>query len=156
VIVIGGDTGTWTDPSKVSAVLDTGIPVIGVGGGGARFLDKVTAPDLSIGWLPSATGTTDLGTVQNTGLGLFYFDNPITIPVGAPIISILTAASGCVEVYNPPASVTKILRDPQFTSYWPVAQEDRFMQWGYYPSPTYMTATGKALFLNCLYYMQGK
>lgn len=156
VVVVGSDTGTWGDSSKVAAIVKAGRPVIGVGSGGARFLDQVKDPDLSIGFLPSAVGSTDLGAVADTSLGLFYFDKLITIPVSAPIIAILSSASGCVEVYNPPASVTKILRDPQYATYWPIAQEDRYMQWGYYPSPGYMTQTGKDLFINCLYYMQGK
>ncbi|MHB9037879.1 MAG: tandem-95 repeat protein [Armatimonadota bacterium] len=155
VIVIGNDTGIWTVGTKVSAVMDTGKPVIGIGSGGAQFLDKVLIPDLSIGWGPSAINSINSGTVTDPSLGVYYFDIPITIPVAGPM-PILATTAGCVEVYNPPVSVVKILRDPQYTTYWPVAQEDRFMQWGYYSSPANMTNSAKSLFLNCLYYMQGK
>ncbi len=156
VLIIASDSGLWADTNKVETVIKSGKPVIGIGNGGTRFLDKVTKPDLSIGFLPSAVGSTDLGLVVDRNMGLFFFENVISIPMAAPIIPILTAADACVEVHAPPASVTTILRDAQYTDYWPVAQEDRYMQWGYYSSPANMTDTGRDLFINCLYYMQGK
>lgn len=155
VIVIGNDTGSWADADLVAHILNFGKPIIAIGYGGSHFLDQIISPDLNIGWGPSAVGTEQYGYVANTGLGIFYFDNRITIPTGNNI-AVTTAAASTIKVFNPPTSVVKLLRDNDLVSYWPIAQEDRFMQWGYSASPTTMTATGCDLFINALYYMQGK
>jgi len=155
LIIIGYDTGNWTASAEaLEAILESGKPVIAVGHGGVKFLDQVYKPDLNIGFLPSGGGSANSGWAQDTGLGVWYFDQPITIPKGAPMV--IQKSGGNYEVYNPPSSVTKIVRDPTLASYWPIAQEDRFMQWGFGGGPSVMSATGQQLFVNCLYYMQGK
>jgi len=53
-VLIGQDTGDWTTPAKVTAILGGGTSIIGIGEGGTKFLDAVTTPDLYIGWLHSA------------------------------------------------------------------------------------------------------
>jgi hypothetical protein len=156
LIVIGHDTGLWTDAAKVNKILNSGKPVIAVGSGGAQFLDKVTSPDIYIGWGNSAvTSSATTGYVDNPGLVTYFFDNLITIP-SDNLLPMFTSASVCCILYNPPTSVTKVLRDAVNTTYWAVAQENRFLQWGYDASPTTMTTDAKRLFINCLYYMQGK
>jgi len=52
--------------------------------------------------------------------------------------------------------VVKVLREQENPNYWTVANEGRYMQWGYPSSPDYWTWTASDLFVNCLYYMQGK
>jgi hypothetical protein len=136
-------------------VLKSGRPVIGVGTGGGHFLDQVHTPELNIGWGPSWVATTDRGYVDDPGLVTYFFDNHISIP-GDGILTMLTGAAATYAVYNPPTSVVKVLRQHDDTSHWTVAQEDRFLQWGYSASPATMTTTAKDLFINCLYYMQGK
>lgn len=155
VIVIGYDTGLWTDAKIVDKILSSGKPVIAIGSGGTKFLDKVNSPDLYIGWLNSAVGTSTQGYVDNPTLVTYFFDNPITIPADN-LLQIATSAKYYVGVYNPPTSVTKVLREATASNYWIVAQEDRFMQWGHEASPSFMTTDAKRLFINCLYYMQGK
>jgi len=153
LIIISEDSGTWTTPSLVAQIVNSGKPVIAVGTGGGHFLDAVGG--LHIGWLPSAYGTTALGYVDNPGLGVYFFDVPISIPEDN-ILTMLTAAVRTLEVYNPPTSVVKVLRTQEYTTYWTVANEGRYMQWGYTASPSSWTATAADLFVNCIYYMQGQ
>jgi len=153
IILIGADTGTWADTRKVNSIVASGKPVVAMGAGGARFLDQ--APDLHIGWLNSASGTLKEGYVQNSGQVLYWWDNPINVPTNK-VLDMMVAAATTTQLANPPAGVNGLLRHPTNDAYWPVAQEGRFMQWGYDTMPSNMNQVAKDLLVNCLYYMQGK
>ena len=59
-------------------------------------------------------------------------------------------------LYNPPQNVYGLLRHPTDSRYWLISREGRYMQWGYDTLPSNMSEVGSNLFVNCLYYMQGK
>jgi len=153
VVILGADTGTWTDTAKVNNIVNSDKPVIAMGAGGARFLDKV--PDLYLGYMNSGGGLLSQGYVDNSGNVLYWWDNPITVPTDK-ILGMTVTTVNTTQLYNPPAGVYGLLRHPTESAYWTVAQEGRFMQWGYDMIPAGMSQTAKDLLFNSLYYMQGK
>ena len=150
VVIVGADTGTWADTLRVAHVLSSDKPVIAMGAGGARFLDQV--PDLYIGWGNSGTATLRQGYVADLSNVLYWFDNQISVPTDKVLNTmVVTATTTCL--YNPPTGVYGILRHPTESDYWTVAQQGRFMQWGYDTLPSNLNQVAKNLLVNCLYYM---
>ena len=150
IIILGADTGTWSDSAKVNNIVNSDKSVIAMGDGGARFLDKV--PDLYIGWLNSGGFMLRQGYVSDQGNVLYWFDNPITVPTDKILDTMVTTATTTC-LYNPPAGVYGLLRHPTDSVYWTVAQQGRFMQWGYDTLPSNLNPVAKDLLVNCLYYM---
>ena len=150
IIILGADTGNWSDSAKVNNIVNSDKSVIAMGDGGARFLDRV--PDLYIGWGNSGVFMLKQGYVDNQGNVLYWFDNPITVPTDKILDTMVTTATTTC-LYNPPAGVYGLLRHPTDSAYWAVAQQGRFMQWGYDTLPSNLNPVAKDLLVNCLYYM---
>ncbi len=153
LVIIGADTGTWTDTAKVNHIVDSDKPVIAMGSGGARFLDQV--PDLYSGFANSASALLSQGYVSDLSSVLYWWDNIINVPTDG-MLGLLTTTANTTYLTNPPAGVYGLLRHPTIATNWTVAQEGRFMQWGYDTLPSNMNQVAKDLLVNCLYYMQAK
>jgi len=147
VILIGSDTETWNNPASLDAILAANTPVIGLGTGGAKFLDKV--PDLFIGWMNSASVTEIRGIIAG---GDFYnYPYNLGVDIGDRIDLYFLAAYAWA-LYDQDAYSNHILRAVDLQNYYPLASEGgRFYQWGYFGSPTYMTDTGKKFFINLVF-----
>jgi len=153
VLVIGSDTGTWTNAAAVAQVIDSDRPVIAMGTGGGRFLDQV--PNLDIGWLNSGYSTRTQGYVADLGVVLYWWNTIINVPTNR-LLDLTTSASTTLEVVDPPAGVYGLLRSPTSSQYWIVAHQGQYMQWGFETTPSNMSQTAKDLLVNSLYFMQGK
>lgn len=153
VLIIGADTGTWTNASRVIHVINSDRPVIAMGDGGARFLDQV--PNLYIGWLNSAVAPHSQGYVSDLSSDIYWWERIISVPTHRTLTTLTTAANTTM-LYSPPQNVYGLLRHPTDNRYWMISREGRYMQWGYDALPSNMSEIGENLLVNCLYYMQGK
>ncbi len=152
VLIIAYDSPSYSYSDRVAAISGSGKPVIGIGMGGALYLDTQS---LHIGWGPSATTSNATSIVpQNTGNPIFHTPSEV---LANPLVVFSTPVSA-TEVYMPraPASVTGLGQDPSATDYDPLAAEDRYLQWGFYGGVSSMTPNGKRLFVNAVHYLGTK
>ncbi|MGQ9455457.1 MAG: Ig-like domain-containing protein [Armatimonadota bacterium] len=150
VILIGSDTGNWSDALQVTAVLAAGLPIIGIGEGGAKFMDRVTSPDLYIGWLHSAIFT-DTHAFAFGG-EIYTHPNFLGVSIGDTFQVFGSPGTTIVGLYDPNGITTRLLRHRTYQSYFPVASEGGlFYQWGFYEAPNKMTELGRRLFTNLVF-----
>lgn len=151
VILLGSDTGDWSDGRQVTAVLGAGRPVIGIGEGGAKFMDRVTSPDLYIGWLHSAIYT-DTHAFVFGGDEIYTYPNFLGVSTGDTIPIFGAPGTNIVGLHDPDGLTTRLLRHRTNQSYFPLASEGgRFYQWGFYGAPAQMTELGRRLFTNLVF-----
>ena len=152
-ILISHDTqtaasGSWGDAAgtQAAALASTGLPIIGLGYGGAHFFERI---GIHIGWNVNAEGTDPIAVAVNSADPIW---NAITLGSG-----------GAVTLYNGTApwtglfsgdvvsGVTPIATSQAAPSYSPITREDpRYLEWGYTLGPTAMTTSGQRLFLNAM------
>lgn len=156
-IIIGSDTSSggaaWLDGdlSKVTAVNDSNLPIIGLGDGGYSLFGY-GAIDLRIGYdwggaHPSRTGI----IVANDTHPIFT--TPTDIPTGT--IELYSIGNYVNFVYlNPvPSYVSALGEDTGVPDFYSLcAQEERYFLWGFTASPDTMTQIGKDLFINVIKY----
>ncbi|MCL5105639.1 MAG: tandem-95 repeat protein [Armatimonadetes bacterium] len=152
VVIIGNDaTGSWADPARVSAVVDSGLPIVALGNGGGRFLDAVTTPDLYMGWLNCWSAASETHGIV---VGGEIYSSPYTIPYlpGDNIYLYYTPGVSMQSLYDPNGAVTHMIREYGDATHYPVAREaNRFYMWGYAGSPSTMTGWGRNLFVNLIF-----
>jgi len=149
VILIGTDTGNWSNQAQVNAVLGTKKPIIAIGTGGAYFLDKVTSPDLYLGKAHSALVTRQFGA-EPVGGDIYSYPYVVDLE---PLLNLYASPGPNAEsLYDPPGGVTRMLGQPLDPDRFLLAsEEDRFYQWGFCGAPDTMTITGKQLFVNLVF-----
>jgi hypothetical protein len=153
LIIVGPDTGSgyhWGDAASVSAIQDSGKPIIGLHEGGASLFQEL---GLSINWGHSGyygPGETSLYVVDPSHV-IFNSPHSISVP-GDQIIQLYSSPSPLIHEYAPHLSAEAILlgRHPSPTQmdYYPLVQEGQNILWGFAASPESMTQVGKDLFLN--------
>ncbi|MDH7601633.1 MAG: hypothetical protein QHI38_05735, partial [Armatimonadota bacterium] len=149
VILVGSDTGDWSEQRQVEAIVSASKPVIGIGRGGAVFLDKVTLPDLYIGWGNSAVWSDVYAVVF--GGNIYDYPYELNVEPGS-VIQLFTTATGVVGVHDPQGVSTRLLMYGKNENYFPLCKEaSRFYQWGFYDSPQRMTDLGRKLFVNLVF-----
>lgn len=152
-LIIGADTGTWSEMARVNHVINSGKPVIAMGTGGGRFLDQV--PDLYIGYLNSGYFDLSSGYADDLSSDLYWWDTIISIPGNRGVYPLVSVAS-TLALVNPPTNVYGLLRHPTLSQYWSIAYQGRYAQWGFNTTPANMTQVGQDLLVNCIYYMLAK
>jgi hypothetical protein len=158
LIIIGYDTASagssYLPAAAVSAINGSGKPILGIGDGGSVFFGNL---GLSIGYENSmGEGDNETYVVDVTSP---IFSQPISInmpPDG--IIQLYISSYLCFGVYvpSPIAGVTLLGEDVPSSAHYPLIMEGtRYFLWGWEPSPSFMTQTGKNLFANIISYLTG-
>lgn len=159
LILIASNTSfsnEWGTTQAVNNIINSGKLILGLGAGGAGFFEEY---GLSINWGHSWYGTSSTSP-GNTSIfcvikthHVFTSPTMITIP-GNNIIQ-LYSESGHVGEYAPSLNqgVLLIGREPTDANHYSIVSENSHWLWGFTNSPTYMTQTGKYLFLNIVDYM---
>ena len=151
LILIGSDTGyldDWGDPDTVSAINNSGKPIIGLGEGGYAFFGKL---GLTIGWPHGWHGSGTQIYVVDPSHRIFNWPNKIDIPPDK-ILNIYTSTRHVgIHLPSPPPDVVLLGRESYDTSHYILVQEKgRYLIWGFTKGPTMMTQTGKDLFINII------
>ncbi|MBI2841865.1 MAG: S8 family serine peptidase [Armatimonadetes bacterium] len=148
VILIGGDTGSWPEAAKVNAVLGADTPIVAIGEGGGRFLDA--APGLFIGWGQSWSTSATHGLV--VGGNIYSAPYNLGVSPGDNIYIYTSPGVSALGLHDPNGASNRMLRELSDANHYLLASEaGRFYQWGFYGSPTAMTANGRKLFVNLVY-----
>ncbi len=153
LVLIGPETGSgfsWGDAggSQAERIKDSGASIVGIGTGGASFMDQIGQP---IGWGDSWTGS---------GARDIYVHDPddsvwskpfeITIP-SSRVLTLYTANSPFVAVYlpGPVSGIKPIGRQSDNATHYPIISKDgHYLLWGFNRPPSAMTETGQRLFVN--------
>lgn len=158
VLVMVGTTTTsgtgWSGTTDdVNAIVDSNVPVIAMGNGGARFLDESTT---NLGWMDSwiATGTTLVAL--DGSHDVFTTPNPIMLPVPSMELPVYDTDNSMIAVYlDPvPAAVEALGRQAGNATHYLVAREGRFLQWGFTQDAADLSAAGADFLQNVIEYMR--
>lgn len=150
VILIGSDANVWTG-ATAEYILGGNCPVIGIGEGGALFMDAVAIPDLYLGWMHSWSGG---GAFGGTYVGGDILSYPYVLPyaLGDNIGIFTRVGTAYVALYDPDGVTNQMLRQYDNATHYVLASElDRFYQWGFHGNPSIMTTNGRSLFVNLVY-----
>ncbi|MEA2434732.1 MAG: hypothetical protein QOG54_2189 [Actinomycetota bacterium] len=140
LVVVGDDTASdcwagWGTDAAVTAIENSGTPVLGIGQGGSCFFDQ-TAP--ALGWMNSMYTSSDSANLENGG-----------------VTKLFNTASSALAAYNPaPENITCTADMVGDSLYHMVLDQTTAGHhdtlWGFRSNPNNMTAAGKALFLNTI------
>lgn len=160
LILIGADTGNsaeyktnpWGDPGKAQAmqVANAGRPVVGLGEGGSLFFQAI---GLFINWGQSWIGSGNDIFVNNPSAPYWNYPESISLPADQ-IVKLYDADSPYVAVYlpGPIAAVTPIGRQSDNAEHYQIiAENQRFLLWGFGNGPAAMSSKGRKVFLNILW-----
>jgi parallel beta-helix repeat protein len=149
IIIVGNHTensNQWGDIESVTAIENSGKPVIGLGEGGYDFFGKL---GLSVGRPNGMHGSHNSVYTIDPNHPLFI--TPYAIDVPQDLVLQLYTESDYVALYlyPVPETVTVIGGEADNPGYYPLAFENnRYLFWGFSASPQSMTEVGKRLFVN--------
>ncbi len=147
LILVGSDTGPWTDAAARNAVLDAGLPVGALGGGGMDFLD---AASVLTGLVSGSSSATTVVAIPRA-LELFRFPNDIPLPPDKSLPLYTTASTAYwLDQATPLPDGIEIGHLPGTTQHPIVQPKRRFLLWGFDDGPAGMTPVGRDLFVNSL------
>ena len=135
----------WLESSTAAKVGESGLPVVGMGQGGAGFFRML---GLSINDANAVSGTD--GSVEVVDPSRAVFSTPHAIALPADNVLALYSTAEClgqnVRYLDP--GVALLGREPGQLTAYTLAQETRYVFWGFSGGPSVMTDTGKDLFVN--------
>ncbi len=151
LIIVGDDFQHYT-VNIISAIDDSVRPIIGFGMGGTTFFEN-----LSLAMVDTIFYSLGSNSVNATNSSHPVFNIPCPIPTTGSITLYTTAPfkGGAVEteITSPSSDIELIGRNPEIFNYYTiVAQENRYILWGFWLGPMNMSSTGKDLFINIVEY----
>ncbi|HME55768.1 MAG TPA: PQQ-binding-like beta-propeller repeat protein [Candidatus Lokiarchaeia archaeon] len=151
LIIIGPDTGTWTNATLVTWINGSISKILAMGEGGYRFMGTGAA-GLTIG---SPNG--NHGTSQNTNFTAYFaanFNAPYAIPAGSTVIFTSAVDYATISVSYVPAS-DHVLSKSLAGGYDDIIQQaNRYLYWGFNGSANLFTTAGSRAFLDVVQNLQ--
>ena len=157
LIVVGSETGSnydWGDAASVSALAQSGKPIIGLGfGGSCLFYQMGLFINWGQGWIGWDT------SVYAVDLGHEIWLTPYPIPVSSKerIVQLYSSDSWYIAIYmpSPEPGVVALGRQVDNPDHYQLIEEDsRYLLWGFNDGPQAMTETGRQLFINTAWHMK--
>jgi hypothetical protein len=152
LIIIATDNpnpGIWSDAQLVTALSDSGKPILGLGQGGYGFFGTL---NFAIGAPNGGRITTDSIQVTDSEAPLFAGPYRVTVPADG-ILQLAEAPDYQVMIYMWPAvpeNVVTFARQVNDPGYFPLAAEQGHLLWGFVNSPDELTEAGRNLLLNAV------
>mgnify|MGYP000020468873 CR=1 FL=1 len=152
VIIIGSDTGEWDMlPDVISAICESGRPVLGIYRGGYYFFGKL---GLDIGYPHGWWSSADGGQVVNPDHKIFKSPNDLSALMVDTELKIYALSVEMVAIHiSPPAPPDVTLLILGETNHYRVVMQGKYVMWGFENPPSDMTEAGKALFHNIIEYL---
>lgn len=154
LVLIGPDTGSgsdWGDAAgnQAKRINDSGASIIGIGAGGASFMDEIDQP---IGWGDSWMNPSGDRNIYVSDPDDNIWSKPfeITVPPSR-ILALYTNNSAFFAVYlpGPVSGIKPIGRQSDNATHYPIISKGgRYLLWGFNGAPSMMTQTGQRLFVN--------
>ena len=153
VVIVANDTQyetTWSDPNTVTAIEDSGKPIVGLGNGGYDFFGLL---GLSIG--NPMGGHSSQNSIKVVDPNCPLFSRPYSIEIPQDLALWLYTETNSIGIYlwpTIPETVTVFGSEADDIGYFPLLMEhDRYLLWGFAESPQKMTEVGKMLFINVVF-----
>jgi hypothetical protein len=155
LILIADDSGSlnsWGSAgltaAQVAQITAPNKPIIGLGEGGYAFFGQLS---LFIGWPHGWHGPNDR-VIRAAGAPVSYYNFPTVMP--ADPIRVYGEPVNEVGIYLslPPADVIPIGLEPVTPDHASLIMQGCRHLWGFSGNPDVMTATGRELFVNAVYY----
>jgi serine protease AprX len=150
LIIVADDTQyetTWSDPNSIALIENSTKPIIGLGDGGYDFFGLL---GLSIG-NPNG-GHSSKNSIEVVDPNCSLFSTPYSINIPQDRALQLYTETKSIGIYfwpTVPETVTGFGHEVNDVGYFPlVAEQNRYLLWGFTESPQKMTETGKKLFIN--------
>ena len=159
LILVGPETGyhyDFDDKDAAATLAQWGIPVLGLGEGGAALFAEL---NLFINY--GQTWFSNNNEVYAVAPATTFWNEPLAIPVDPkdPLVQLYPKPLKELGVYIPELvkGVTPIAREKRDQDHYPVVMEVQgsraFALWGYNAGPTSMTEDGKKLLVNLSHYL---
>jgi hypothetical protein len=153
-IIVGPDTARtdgWGDEggNQANALVGTGLPIIGLGPGGASFFGQL---GLAIGQANALEGDGTDSFVLDPANPLWTTPYQIPVP-GNQIVNLYNTSSPYVAINlpNAPGDVSLYARLPgEQPVYSLIRQQERYFMWGFSDSPAEMSPIGQRVFVNAV------
>ena len=151
-VLVGPQTGSgdiWGDPggSQFNGLINSGLPILGIGDGGYAFFGKAS---LTIGWDHGASGSGSQLQVVDPSNQLWSEPSQIPVPVDR-LLDIYTNNSPYIAI-NVPAPIQDVSifgRNPNDANqYMLLREQNKYFLWGFANGPKDMTPVGQQLFIN--------
>ncbi|MDY6834576.1 MAG: NosD domain-containing protein [Chloroflexota bacterium] len=154
LIIIGTDTGnlsSWGDTASVSAIEDSGKPILALGEGGYSFLGQI---GLETGYPHGWHGMDDTIYVVDKTHNIFTTPNQLSIPNNMLIPLYSNTNHVGINLPTVPSEVVALGRESDDNDHYPLTlEQNRYLLWGFTNFPSSMTETGKDLFINIITYL---
>ena len=153
LLLIGPDTGAvdgaWTGSEAwLTALKDSGLPVVGIGEGGYAFFGKLA---LNTGF-NHGSAASGASVLPNEPSHPFWNEPYDTNHAGE--VQLYSANGPGVTVTGLGANVLWLgSKPPNSTPLWLTLERGRFFLWGFSRGPAAMTAEGKSLFVNAAWHL---
>ena len=152
LILIATDTASpdvWNDERIVTALLESGKPILGLSIGGYAFFGEL---GLAIGSPNGARATFSSVRIPDPNEVLFTGPYPVGVPEEG-VLQLSETSAQHVVLYlwpAPPEGVMAFARKADDPGYYPLAAEQGHLLWGFTDAPDQMTEAGQRLFLNAV------
>lgn len=149
VLIVAPDTGSggeWGTAAMVSKIRNSGVPVLGLGRGGASLFEQL---GLSINWGHTWYASNAGIYAMDPTHRIFMTPNDIPIPKSRQV-QLYERAVSVLEENGPSLSrmAIRLGRSPEDNDHYSLVQEQNCIIWGFEGSPDQLTKTGAALFVN--------
>lgn len=150
LIIVGYDTGFWSDAAATANVNNSGKPIIGIETGGTNLFQRLS--------LNIAAGTYTTGnTIYRLASSNSIFHSPYEIALSTPpeTITVSTNATGwyAYRTFGTIPAGVEALGSASVTSRVMLAREQsRYTLWPFRDQADLLTADGKHLFVNACWY----
>ena len=151
LIIVGPETGdgsSWGTPAALSAIINSEVPVLGLGEGGYAYFGKIS---YTIGY---PNGAHSSGTSIEWGLASDQiWRNPYDVDRSSAALQLYNASNGRVDIYlSGEGSLEVFGTYPGDPNYADLVMENEFHTlWGFVAGPATMTDLGKQVFVNTAY-----
>jgi hypothetical protein len=148
-LIVLGRGGSALDAGQVATIQATGLPVIGISGGGLDYFGKIGL-SMNGGNVASSHDATQ-AIVIDAALPVWSFPN--ALDTGTGVITVFGSASQASVLYKPYLGASGVHIAGLDVSYDTIAQEGINLYWAYYEDASHLTEAGGQLFVNLVQYM---
>jgi len=150
LIIIGPDTGLWSNTTMALNINSSGAKILGIGEGGYQFFGALS---LSIGF-PNGM---HVGNAQYTNFTSYFasnFNTPFAVLAGNT--TVFNSPVDLATIYFPsiPSNVKTLSSYNTGGGHYDIVQQgNRYIQWGFNGSAGLFTSTGSKAFIDVVKYL---
>ncbi len=149
LIVLGRGVPPVLNAEQVATIQATGLPVIGISGGGLDYFGKIGL-SMNGSNVASSHDATQAIVLDAT---LPVWSSPYALDTSGGAITVFGSAGQASVLYKPYLGASGVHIAGLDVSYDTIAQEGANLYWAYYEDASHFTEAGGQLFVNLVQYM---